>query len=243
MAVPRERLPRGARCPAVRLQCPAVPLSRFFWKRLSEGRPSETDSAAASSVGGTAYRRRTNQDGDHMTDLSYPIGKFHYEAPVTGSLSEDQKLKLVDDISRTPANLRAAVSGLSLQQLDTPYRLGGWTVRQVVHHVPDSHMNAYIRFKLALTEAEPTIKPYEQQLWAELADTKSTPIEVSLTMLDSLHDRWVRLLRSLKPEDWKRTFRHPELGTVSLDKNLALYAWHGKHHVAHITGLRERNAW
>jgi hypothetical protein len=178
-----------------------------------------------------------------MTDLSYPIGKFHYEAPVTGSLSEDQKLKLVDDISRTPANLRAAVSGLSPQQLDTPYRPGGWTVRQVVHHVPDSHMNAYIRFKLALTEAEPTIKPYEQQLWAELADTKSTPIEVSLTMLDSLHDRWLRLLRSLTPEDWKRKFHHPELGTVGLEKNLALYAWHGKHHVAHITNLRQRNGW
>jgi hypothetical protein len=178
-----------------------------------------------------------------MTDLSYPIGKFHYEAPPTGSLSEDQKQKLVDDISRAPANLRAAVAGLSASQLDTPYRPGGWTVRQVTHHVPDSHMNAYIRFKLALTESEPTIKPYEQQLWAELADTKGTPIEVSLTLLDSLHDRWVRLLRSLKPEDWKRTFRHPELGAVSLEKNLALYAWHGKHHVTHITSLRERNGW
>ena len=140
-----------------------------------------------------------------MSDLSYPIGKFHFE----GSLSDDQKQKLVDDISRAPANLRAAVSGLSPAQLDTPYRPGGWTVRQVTHHVPDSHMNAYIRFKLALTESEPTIKPYEQQLWAELADTRSTPIEVSLTLLDSLHDRWVRLLRSVKPEDWKRTFDIP----------------------------------
>lgn len=174
-----------------------------------------------------------------MTDLSYPIGKFHYE----GSITEDQKQKLIDDISRAPADLRAAVSGLSSQQFDTPYRPGGWTVRQVTHHVPDSHMNAYVRFKLALTENEPTIKPYEQQLWAELADTKSTPIEVSLAMLDSLHDRWVRLLRSLKPEDWKRTFRHPELGLVGLEKNLALYSWHGRHHVAHITGLRKRNGW
>src|SRR5580704_6580758 len=182
---------------------------------------------------------RTAINGDTMNDLSYPIGKFHFE----GSVTESQKQQLVDDISHAPANLRAAVSGLSPAQLDTAYRPGGWTVRQVTHHVPDSHMNAYIRFKLALTESEPTIKPYEQQLWAELSDTKSMPIEVSLTLLDSLHDRWVRLLRSLKPEDWKRTFRHPELGTVSLDKNLALYAWHGKHHVAHITGLRERNAW
>jgi uncharacterized damage-inducible protein DinB len=178
-----------------------------------------------------------------MSDLSYPIGKFHYEEPLTGSLSDDQKQKLVGDISRAPANLRAAVADLSQAQLDTPYRPGGWTVRQVAHHVPDSHMNAYIRFKLALTESEPTIKPYEQQLWAELSDTKATPIEVSLTLLDSLHDRWVRLLRSLKPEDWKRNFRHPELGRVGLEKNLALYAWHGKHHVAHITSLRQRNGW
>ena len=171
-----------------------------------------------------------------MSDLSYPIGKFHFEGPV----SADGRQKLVDDISRAPAEMRAAVKGLSDVQLDTPYRPGGWTVRQVVHHVADSHMNAYIRFKLALTEAEPTIKPYEQQLWAELADTKSTPVEVSLALLDSLHDRWVRLLRSFQPEDWKRTFRHPEMGTVSLEKNLALYAWHGKHHAAHITELRKR---
>jgi hypothetical protein len=174
-----------------------------------------------------------------MSDLSFPIGKFYYEGPP----SEDQKQKLIDDIARTPANLRAAVAGLSPQQLDTPYRPGGWTVRQVAHHVPDSHMNAYIRFKLALTEAEPTIKPYEQQLWAELADTIDTPMEVSLTMLDSLHDRWVRLLRSLGPQAWKRTFRHPELGVLALEKNLALYSWHGRHHVAHITALRERSGW
>jgi len=174
-----------------------------------------------------------------MNDLRYPIGKFCYD----GDLTEDRKRACLDEMARAPAQLRAAVKGLSDAQLDTPYRPGGWTVRQVVHHVPDSHMNAYIRFKLALTEAEPTIKPYEQQLWAELADTKSTPIEVSLTMLDSLHDRWVRLLRSLTPQDWKRKFQHPELGTVGLEKNLALYAWHGKHHVAHVTNLRQRNGW
>src|SRR5208282_6497533 len=174
-----------------------------------------------------------------MSDPRYPIGKFSYDGPP----SEEQRKKLIDDIEQAPAALRAAVRGLSPQQIEMPYRDGGWTVRQVAHHVPDSHMNAYIRFKLALTETEPTIKPYEQQLWAELADSKVTPIEVSLTMLDSLHDRWVRLLRSLGLEDWKRTFRHPELGLVSLEKSLALYAWHGRHHVAHITALREREGW
>jgi hypothetical protein len=174
-----------------------------------------------------------------MTDLSYPIGKFHYDGPP----SQEQKQQLLNDIAQTPVKLRSAVNGLSDEQLDTPYRPGGWTVRQVVHHVPDSHMNAYIRFKLALTEDEPTIKPYEQQHWAELPDTKETPIEVSLTMLDLLHDRWVRLLRGITPEQWKRTFRHPELGVVGLEKNLALYAWHGKHHVAHVTELCKRMNW
>jgi hypothetical protein len=174
-----------------------------------------------------------------MSDLRYPIGKFHFDGPPT----EVQRKKFIDDISQAPANLRTAVKGLSDQQLDTPYRPDGWTVRQVAHHVPDSHLNAYVRFKLALTEPEPTIKPYAENLWAQLPDTAATPVEVSLTMLDSLHNRWVRLLNSLKPEDWKRSFRHPELGLVSLEKNLALYAWHGRHHVAHITSLRERNGW
>jgi uncharacterized damage-inducible protein DinB len=174
-----------------------------------------------------------------MTDLRYPLGKFTYD----GSLSQDQKLKLLDDVAYAPARLRAAVKGLSDQQLDTPYRPEGWTVRQVTHHVPDSHLNAYVRFKLALTEEEPTIKPYEEDRWARLADTQATPVEVSLTLLDSLHDRWVRLLRSLQPEDWKRTFRHPEMGIMNLEKTLALYAWHGRHHVAHVTSLRERNGW
>lgn len=174
-----------------------------------------------------------------MTDLRYPIGKFAYEGP----LSEDPKQKCLHDIEQAPAKLRAAVSGLSEKQLDTPYRPDGWTVRQVAHHVPDSHLNAYVRFKLALTEDEPTIKPYEEDRWARLADTQSTPVEVSLAMLDSLHNRWVRLLRSLKSEDWKRTFRHPELGLMNLEKNLALYSWHSRHHVAHITSLRERSGW
>lgn len=132
---------------------------------------------------------------------------------------------------------------MNAAQLDTPYRDGGWTVRQVVHHVPDSHVNAYVRFKLALTEAEPTVKPYDEAAWARLSDSVETPIEVSLTMLDALHARWVRVLKSIDGEGWKRTFRHPELGVMPLERNLALYAWHGKHHAAHITNLRERNGW
>ena len=174
-----------------------------------------------------------------MSDPRYPVGNFTYDASPT----EEQRKKLIDDIAQTPARLRAAVQGLSPEQLDTPYRDGGWTIRQVAHHVPESHMNAYIRFKLALTEDEPTIKPYEQDRWAELPDVKSTPIDVSLSLLDSLHDRWVRVLRAIKPEEWKRNFHHPELGVVSLEKNLALYAWHGRHHVAHITELRKRMGW
>ena len=174
-----------------------------------------------------------------MSDPRYPTGKFTYDGPPT----EDQRKKFIADIEQTPAALQAAVKGLSPRQIETPYRDGGWTVRQVVHHVPDSHLNAYIRFKLALTENEPTIKPYMENLWAELDDSRSTPLEISLALLDSLHIRWVGLLRSLKPEDWKRAFRHPELGIVSLEKNLALYSWHGQHHVAHITELRKRMGW
>jgi len=132
---------------------------------------------------------------------------------------------------------------LNEAQLDTPYRDGGWTVRQVVHHVPDSHMNAYMRFRLALTEHEPVIKPYDEAAWAELVDGKTAPPEISLALLDALHDRWVRLLRSMTDADFQKQFRHPELGVVPLEKNLALYAWHGKHHVAHITRLRERMQW
>jgi uncharacterized damage-inducible protein DinB len=149
----------------------------------------------------------------------------------------------IQQIEEAPARLREAVKGLTLEELNTPYREGGWTVRQVVHHVPDSHMNSYVRFRLALTEDEPTIKPYMENLWAELPDARSAPIDLSLGLLESLHTRWVALLRSLTPEQWKRQFRHPELGVVSLEQNLALYAWHGRHHVAHITSLRERMGW
>jgi hypothetical protein len=174
-----------------------------------------------------------------MADPRFPIGKFHYEGPP----SEDQRRKFIGEIEHTPTAIRAAVQDLSPEQLDTPYREGGWNVREVVHHVPESHMNAYIRFKLALTEDEPTIKPYAEDRWARLADVQTTPIEVSLVLLESLHTRWVRLLRSLDEEEWKRTFKHPELGPVSLEKNLAIYAWHGRHHTAHITELRKRMKW
>jgi hypothetical protein len=172
-------------------------------------------------------------------DLQYPIGRFEFPREV----SDQDRARFIQEIAQTPSNLRAAVAGLSESQLDTPYRPGGWTVRQVVHHVPDSHMNSYVRFRLALTEDEPTIKPYDQSRWAELADSRTARIETSLALLESLHERWVLLLRSLSPEDWRRQFRHPELGVVSLEKNLALYAWHGRHHVAHITSLRERMGW
>jgi uncharacterized damage-inducible protein DinB len=173
-----------------------------------------------------------------MTDPRYPIGKFSYVGP----LSVEQKNQHLDDIEQTPARLRAAVQGLSDAQLDTPYRDGGWTVRQVVHHLPDSHMNSYVRFKLALTEDEPTIKPYFEDRWAELPDSRQ-PIENSLALLDSLHQRWTIVLRSLTDADWKRTFRHPELGPMTLEKTLALYSWHGKHHVAHVTRVREKMGW
>jgi hypothetical protein len=174
-----------------------------------------------------------------MSDPSYPIGKFIFG----GSPDAQQRQKFIEDIEKAPAALRAAVQGLSPQQIETPYRDGGWTVRQVVHHVPESHMNAYIRFKLALTEDAPAIKPYMEDRWAKLADVQSTPLEVSLSLLDSLHNRWVRLLRSLQAPEWKRAFTHPELGAIPLEKNLALYAWHGRHHVAHITELRKKMGW
>lgn len=174
-----------------------------------------------------------------MNDPRYPIGKFSYSGPLT----PEQKRQCLDDIEQTPARLRAAVRGLADKQLDTPYREGGWTVRQVIHHVPDSHMNSYIRFKLALTEDAPTIKPYMEDRWAELPEAKQAAIDVSLVLLDSLHRRWMLVLRGLTDADWQRTFRHPELGPMTLEKTLALYSWHGRHHVAHVTSLREKKGW
>lgn len=174
-----------------------------------------------------------------MTAARYPIGKFSFQ----GALSETLRKQFLDDVEQTPAQLRAAVEGLSDPQLDTPYRDGGWTVRQVVHHVPDSHMNSDVRFKLALTEDDPTIRPYLEDRWAELPEARTAPIELSLALLDSVHRRWNLVLRGIQTEQWKRTFRHPELGPMTLEKSLALFAWHGRHHVAHVRVLRERMGW
>jgi hypothetical protein len=174
-------------------------------------------------------------------DLRYPIGKFEWP---TGEITAQQRDAWIAELVRLPDAMRGAVAGLAPAQLETPYRPGGWTVRQVVHHVPDSHLNAYTRFKLALTEEEPTIKPYAEDRWAELGDTFATPVEVSLTLLAALHERWVALLRTLEPAEFRRGFRHPEHGRIlSLESALALYAWHCRHHVAHITRLREREGW
>jgi hypothetical protein len=142
-----------------------------------------------------------------------------------------------------PAQLRATVNGWTDEQLDTPYRPDGWTVRQVIHHLPDSHINSYVRYRLALTESQPTIKPYDEDAWAHLPDAQSAPVDLSLALLDALHRRWVVLLRSLKAEEWACTFQHPENGTVRLDMTLLIYAWHGRHHLAHITRLRDRMGW
>jgi hypothetical protein len=173
-----------------------------------------------------------------MEDLKYPIGKFSF--PET--TKEAQRAEWIADVENTPALLRAAVAGLTREQLATPYRPGGWTVHQLIHHIPDSHLNSFVRFKLALTEDNPTIKPYDEARWAELADYTGNH-EASLTLLESLHERWVRLLRSMSDTDFQKQFRHPELGPVRLDQNLGLYSWHGRHHVAHITRLRDRMRW
>jgi uncharacterized damage-inducible protein DinB len=172
-------------------------------------------------------------------DPRYPIGKFEMPKEIAPALRETA----IAEIADTPAKMRAAVRGLSDAQLETPYREGGWTVRQVVHHVPDSHINAYIRLRFALTETEPTIKPYEESVWANLEDAKNAPVEVSLNLLDALHNRWARLLRSLKPEQYARTLVHPDHGVRTVDWLLFLYAWHGRHHTAHITELRKQKSW
>jgi len=172
-------------------------------------------------------------------DSRYPIGTFRQPSKVTAALRE----QAVGEIAAAPALFSKAVDGLSPAQLDTPYREGGWTVRQLVHHLPDSHMNAYVRLKLALTEEQPTIKPYEEARWAQLPEAQSGPVEVSLALLAALHERWVRALRALREPEFARVFVHPEHGPRSVDWLLFLYAWHGRHHTAHVTELRKRNGW
>ncbi|HEY2498757.1 MAG TPA: putative metal-dependent hydrolase [Candidatus Angelobacter sp.] len=174
-----------------------------------------------------------------MTDLRYPTGRFVPDSNPT----PETRNRHIEQIAGLPKKMRQAVAGLTETQFDTPYREGGWTVRQVVHHVPDSHLNAYVRFKWALTEDAPIIKAYDETSWAELKDSQLTPIEVSLTLLESLHARWTVLLKSLNSQGFQRTFTHPQSGAHDMDWLLQLYSWHGNHHVAHITGLRERMKW
>jgi DinB superfamily len=172
-------------------------------------------------------------------DLRYPVAR--YQAPEV--ISAAQRSLWIRQIETLPSSLREAVSGWSDAQLDTPYRPAGWTVRQVVHHLPDSHLNSYTRFRLALTEDSPVIKPYDEAAWAELPDAKAAPIASSLALLEGLHARWTALLRSLDDAAFARTFRHPEVGKIRLDWTLGLYDWHCRHHLAHITSLRARERW
>ena len=173
------------------------------------------------------------------TDPRYPIGRFARPTEFTN----ESRAFAATAIAEAPARFRAALAGLSEAQLDMPYREGGWTVRQLVHHVADSHMNAYIRTRLALTEENPTIKPYEEQLWAELPDAKTVPVEVSLTLIDAMHARWTGLLEMLSDAQWSRPMSHPVNGPMTLEMMTALYAWHSNHHVAHITELRRSQGW
>lgn len=172
-------------------------------------------------------------------NLQYPLGPFEPPAPITS----EERDRFVHHLDALPDAVRTAVEGLSDDQLDAPYRPDGWTVRQVVHHLADSHLNGYVRFRWTLTEDEPTIKAYDQDAWAELSDARHMAVASSLTLLDALHARWVRLGRSLSDADWARAFYHPKSGRMTLDGALALYAWHGRHHTAHITALREREGW
>lgn len=172
-------------------------------------------------------------------DPRYPIGKYQKHAP----LKDHERAEMIESLAVAPAKFRDAVKGLNEEQLDTPYRDGGWTVRQLIHHVADSHMNSYCRFRFAVTEAEPTVKAYDEKMWAELFDARTAPVELSLNLIDSLHARWVMMLNSLRPIDFMRTMKHPEHGSMTLDDALALYEWHGRHHAAHITTLRAHNSW
>lgn len=176
-------------------------------------------------------------------DLRYPVGKFEWISPTSEEQMAARRARYIDVLAQLPETFSRAITGLSPQQLDTPYRPEGWTVRQVVHHVPDSHGNAFFRFKLALTEYEPTIKPYKEDMWAKLPDVPNTPVEVSLEFLSALHARWVVLLHGMDASDFARTLRHPEIGVVDLNRMLAMYAWHSAHHTAHITSLRKRMGW
>lgn len=174
-----------------------------------------------------------------MTDLRFPIGPFTATTP----FSPARRAAALRTLTELPARLRLACAGLTDHQLDQPYRQGGWSVRQVVHHLADSHINSYLRCKFALSETHPTIKPYPEQIWAEMLDAKTAPVTMSLDLLDALHARWVMLLTSLPEAAFARTLLHPERGTMTLDDLLDLYDWHSRHHTAHITTLRARHGW
>jgi uncharacterized damage-inducible protein DinB len=171
-------------------------------------------------------------------DLRFPIGKYDKDTKIT----PEQRKQFIQEIAVLPKYLQHSVENLSDEQLDTPYRPEGWTVRQVIHHVGDSHLNSFIRFKLALTEDNPTIRPYAEDLWAETAEYKM-PVDVSLNLIDSIHRRWAALLESMSDEDFARTLNHPETGVWTLENLLGMYVWHGKHHTAHINNLKKRNGW
>lgn len=174
-----------------------------------------------------------------MNDLRFPIGEFDRTQEITSEKVD----RWIEEIADAPSRLRAAVSGLTDAQLDTPYRPEGWTLRQVVHHLADSHMNSYIRIKLALTEDNPTIRTYYEDRWAELPEARTAPVELSLKLLDAIHERWTLVLRNLTPEQRARAFVHPDSGATPLDMNIGIYAWHGNHHIAHITSARGREGW
>jgi hypothetical protein len=174
-----------------------------------------------------------------MADPRYPIGSYTPDAHPT----PESRARHIQEIAALPGKMRAALAGLSPQQLETPYRDGGWSLRQVAHHVPDSHLNAYVRTKLALTENVPTIKPYDEAAWARMKDSEATPIDVSLALLESIHNRWVTVLQAMKESDFHRKWNHPESGVHDMDWLLGLYSWHGNHHLAHITTTRERMKW
>jgi len=173
-------------------------------------------------------------------DVRYPTGRF---TPGKAPLTPAERHDLIERIAALPAELRSAVEGLGDPQLDTPYREGGWSPRQIAHHIADSHLNAFLRVKLALTEERPTITPYDQEAWARLPDVTGVPVESSLQLVQGLHARWVSLLRSMSPDDFARAVVHPEIGEIDMDFILQLYGWHGRHHTTQITQLRAREGW
>ena len=172
-------------------------------------------------------------------DVRYPVGPCEWPAEV----SAEEKRTHLRDIAELPVKLRAAVAGLAVQHLDIPYREGGWTIRQIVHHIPDSHMNSYVRFKLALTEDQPTIKPYDEKLWAEMPEARTGPIEMSIDLVDALHRRWSLMLQNMTEADFERSLLHPDIGPLKLKSLVAGYGWHCRHHVAQIVATRRRMGW